>query len=173
MALPAGEPVTMGAILADSATWVAVSFVIFVVLVVWKAGPGILKGLDKRGIEIRSQLDEARQLREEAEKQLAEYQRKHAQAMDEAKEIVASAKREAASIQEKSEANLQALLARREQSALDKLAQAEANATQEVKAQAVAYAIESTNQIMAKKVTAKSDAALVDDAIGQVTARLQ
>ena len=54
---------------------VAIAFVIFVILVLWKGTRKITEGLDKRAERIRSQLDETQNLREEAQAALASYQR--------------------------------------------------------------------------------------------------
>ena len=57
--------------------WVAVSFFIFIgVLVYFGVHMKVASALDARALLIRKELEEARQLREEAEKVLADYQRK-------------------------------------------------------------------------------------------------
>ena len=45
---------------------VAIAFVIFIVLVVWKGTKKLTAGLDQRAEAIRKQLDETQNLREEA-----------------------------------------------------------------------------------------------------------
>jgi len=50
----------------DETFIVAIAFVIFVALVLWKGLSKITDGLDKRADAIRKQLDEAQNLREEA-----------------------------------------------------------------------------------------------------------
>ena len=76
--------------------WVLISFVLFMAIVIWKGVPGLIgKALDQRATAIRTELDEARRLREEAQQLLADYQRKAREAEDEAKSIVEAAKREA------------------------------------------------------------------------------
>ena len=56
--------------------WAAVAFVLFIAIV-WRAGAfgAIASALDDRTARIRRELDEARKLREEAEKVLAEYKK--------------------------------------------------------------------------------------------------
>lgn len=162
----------MSAFFADPSTWVYIGFVIFAAVFIWKAVPGMLKGLDERADGIRAQVDEARQLREEAEKMLNDYQRKHSQAladMASAEEIAAA---DAKSAREKARKSLKEMLARREKAALEKIAQAEASAVQEVRTEAVNYALAATEAILAKKVTAKVDTGLVDDAIGNIGTQL-
>ena len=74
---------------------VAIAFVIFVILVLWKGTRKITEGLDKRAERIRSQLDETQNLREEAQAALASYQRQQRDALAEAEQIIAQAEAEA------------------------------------------------------------------------------
>ena len=65
--------------------WVAVAFVLFIgVIVYFGAHKKMLDALDQRSARIKAELDEARRLREEAGKLLAEYQRKQREAEREA-----------------------------------------------------------------------------------------
>ena len=57
---------------------VAIAFVIFLALVLWKGTSRITAKLDNRAEEIRDQLDEARKLREAAQSTLASYERQAA-----------------------------------------------------------------------------------------------
>ncbi len=75
--------------------WVAVGFVIFVVLTVRPIAKAALAALDGRAERIKAQLDEAQTLREEAQKTLAEYERKQRDAVAETEKIVEHAKEEA------------------------------------------------------------------------------
>ncbi len=61
------------------------------------------EGLDARADKIKSDLDEARRLREEAQELLADYQRKRKEAEKEAGEILTAAKREAAALEKDAE----------------------------------------------------------------------
>ena len=47
--------------LNDPTFWVAVAFVVFAGLMVWKAAKPILAGIDARGERIKAELDEALQ----------------------------------------------------------------------------------------------------------------
>src|ERR671924_217513 len=71
-------------LLRDPEVWVAISFVIFVLLTVKPIARVVVKGLDSRAAKIKAQLDEARALRDEAERLLAEHQRKQIAAAKEA-----------------------------------------------------------------------------------------
>lgn len=63
--------------LEKDATWVAIGFILFILLLVYFKVPGqITKILDNRADKIRSELDEAKKLREEAQSMLADFQKK-------------------------------------------------------------------------------------------------
>src|SRR5204863_272172 len=65
--------------------WVAVAFVIFVGILIYVGVPKMLtNALDDRAKRVRTELDEARRLKEEAQKLLAEYRAKQRQADQEA-----------------------------------------------------------------------------------------
>ena len=81
--------------LQDPTFWVAVAFVIFVIAVFKPIKGALIGGLDAKIEEIRSEVEEAEKLREEAQSLLANYQRQQRQAMQDAENIVARAKEEA------------------------------------------------------------------------------
>ena len=77
-------------------TWVAIAFIILMGVFAWLGvHRTVLTALDHRADRIRGELDDARRLKEEAAKVLAEYKAKRATAEREAAEIVANAKAEA------------------------------------------------------------------------------
>jgi F-type H+-transporting ATPase subunit b len=158
--------------LSNPETWVAAAFIIFVALAAKPIGRAIGRGLDARADRIRAQLDEARSLRDEAERLLAEQQRKQIAAVKESEAIIAHAREEAERIHRESAANLEAAFGRREKMALDKIAQAEAQAVADVRNQAVAVAIAAAAKLLANNIdTAKADA-LVDDSIRELERKL-
>jgi F-type H+-transporting ATPase subunit b len=148
--------------------WVAVAFVIFIVLTARPIGRAIAKALDARSVRIKAQLDEARNLREEAERLLTENQRRQREALREAEDIIAHAQSEAERMRRDSAAALKASLARREKQALDKIAQAEAEATAEVRRQAVDVAIAAASRLLSESIDERRNEALVDTAIAQI-----
>ena len=152
--------------------WVAVAFVIFVAATAKPIWRGLTGALDGRSERIRAELDEAKRLREEARHTLAEYQRKQRQAAEEAEEIVNQAREDAARLREAAAQEIEAALARRERQALERITQAETEAVAEVRALAVDLAITATRQILAAKIDEKKAAALVDEAIADVDAKL-
>ena len=152
--------------------WVAVAFVIFVGLVVWKGLTPILAALDARSNRIRQQIEEARSLRAEAERALGEANRKVREATRETEGILAQARSEAERMKKQSAENLEATLKRREQNAMDKIAQAEARAVDEVRARAVEVAVAATARLLSEQMDGTRGDKLVEDAIAEVGRKL-
>jgi F-type H+-transporting ATPase subunit b len=152
---------------------VAIAFVIFVVLVLWKGMAKITVGLDKRAADIRQQLDEAQKLREEAQAVLASYQRQQRDALSQAEEIISRAKEDAERMKVDAAATLAATLKRREEQAVDRIAQAEAKALQDVRDQAVDLAIAATGKLIGDSMTQDVQGRLIGDATGELSTKLQ
>ncbi|MFQ5774469.1 MAG: F0F1 ATP synthase subunit B [Kiloniellaceae bacterium] len=152
--------------------WVAVAFVLFAAAVFRPIKRRLLAALDARGERIGAEIEEAQTLREEAQKLLAEYKRKQRDALDEAEEILNHAKTEAARLREQAEQDLEASLRRREQAAMEKIAQAEAQAVQEVRDQAVDVALAATARLIEANLDKKRSAALVEQAIRDLSDKL-
>ena len=156
----------------DVEFWIALAFIVAVVVLIKKAAPGITGGLDARATRIKDEIEEAKRLRAEAEATLADYQRKQRDALAEAQAIVARAKEDAERIGREAEAELDAALKRREASTLDKIAQAEAKALAEVRNVAVDVAIETTRLLLQETLDKARGSKLIDDAIEELPKRL-
>jgi F-type H+-transporting ATPase subunit b len=160
------------AILENPHTWVYLAFFIFVAL----AGPKIWKALaqmlDRRSLKIKSDLDEAQKLKDEAQALLAEYQRKQRDAMREAEEIIANAKGLAQRQIKDSGRKLEENLARREKASLEKISQAEAQALAEVRREAVDVATAAAAQVIRGQIDGARGGALIDQAIAEVEKKL-
>lgn len=159
--------------LANTNFIVLLGFLLFIAVLFKFNVPGMLGGLlDKRAEGIRDELDEAKALREEAQALLASYERKQKEVQEQADRIVAAAKKDAAVAADEAKEDLKASIARRLAAATDQIASAEAGAIKEVRDTAVTVAISAANDVIAKQMTAKDGAALIDDAIGEVAAKL-
>jgi F-type H+-transporting ATPase subunit b len=152
--------------------WVAIAFIVFAGLMVWKARKPVLDGIDARAERIKAELDEAQRLREEAQKALAEYKRKQRDAAKEAEELLANARHEADLLRNQAAEDLKQTLARREKAALEKIAQAETQAVQDVRAKAVDIAIAATAKLLSENVDPQRDQAMVDQAIKDLGRKL-
>jgi F-type H+-transporting ATPase subunit b len=164
----AHEPFYMG-----GEFWVAVAFVIFVGVAARTVFRVVAVALDDRADRIKSQIDEATRLAEEAQELLASYQHKQRDSAHEAEEMLAAARREAERISEVAAEDLDKALRRREQLAMERIAQAEAAAVAAVRSRAVEVALEATRLVLAEQATGKAADALVDAAIGEIPLKLK
>lgn len=153
--------------------WVLVAFLAFMAAVIWKARGAMMGSLDNRAKRIRHDIDEAQRLRDEAQGLLAEYQKKQREALGEAEAMVRQAEDEAKRLRARAEADLAASLKRREQQALDRIAQAEAQAVAEVRNLAADLAVAATQRLLTEKLDSAQAEGLVSAAIADLPKRLQ
>jgi F-type H+-transporting ATPase subunit b len=153
--------------------WLLVAFAIFVGLMARPVWAKMTGGLDQRAARIKADLDEARELREEAQAALANYQRKQRDAAKEAVEILRHAEEEAKRLTAEAEKSLAETLRRREAIARDKIAQAEAKAIGEVKDEAVEVALAATRALIAERLDAGRAEWLIDDAVRELPEKLK
>jgi F-type H+-transporting ATPase subunit b len=155
----------------DPETWVAIAFVIFVVVlgkILWSK---ITALLDKRAADITKALSEASRLREDAMKAKADAEKTLAQATSEAESILALARSEVQNMQARAAQSLQNQIALREQQALDRIAQSEAAAAKQVRDTAIDVALGATRALLREQVGSGRTAALIDDAIAELPRR--
>jgi F-type H+-transporting ATPase subunit b len=153
--------------------WVAIAFVMFVI-VLWRLGAhrSLVASIDARGSKIRDELGEAERLKTEAQKLLAEYQRKQREAEAEAASIIAQAKTEAEEIAAEAKTRMEEFVARRTKMAETKIAQAEQQALADVRAAAAEAAVQASEKILGETVKGKTAENLIAAAIRDVKARL-
>ncbi len=140
-------------ILHNPVFWVAASFILFVALSYKKISSILTKTLDDRSARISQELDAARKLREEAEAILAEYKRKQAEYMKEAEQMLVKARADAEDYRKNAEADLKASMDARTQQALDKIAQEESKAIQDVRNHVVDIALAAARSILIEHVS--------------------
>ena len=138
----------------DAPQWIALAMVVVFAILLWKRVPALIgKALDSKIAGIRAQLDEAAQLRSEAEAIRAEYEAKAAQAESEAATLLDRARAEAEGIVRQAESDASALVERRGRMAEDKIAAAAAES------------------LIREKLDAGADKALVDRTIAGLGTR--
>ena len=153
--------------------WVAVSFFIFLGLVLYLgAHKKIASALDARAAAIAKELAEAKRLREEAEKVLADYKRKEGDAAKEAQAIVSLATKEAEILAEETRRSMNEHFERRMKLAEDKIARAQAEALREVRNAAADAAVIAAQSLIAKSFTPETADKLVKQGIEALKSRL-
>ncbi|WP_417518221.1 F0F1 ATP synthase subunit B [Minwuia sp.] len=158
-----------GSMFSDPTFWVAIAFVAFFALIFYLKVPGkLVAQLDARADRIRSELEEAKRLREEAQELYADYQRKAEEAAKEADAIVAHAREESTRLAEKMRKDMEDSLNRRKAQAESKIAQAEQQAIEDVRNRAVDIATHAAANILREEMKGSSGTALIDNAISDI-----
>jgi F-type H+-transporting ATPase subunit b len=157
---------------ATAEFWVSIGLILFFALVAKRAYNLISVKLDERAEKIRERIDEAAKLAEEAQALLATYERKQREAAGEAEAIINNARREADRLAEQAAQDLDHHLKKREQAAVERIAQAEASALAEVRDLAVEVAMGATQKVLSQQLKAPQSKALIDQAIEELPQRL-
>src|ERR1700687_5025444 len=158
---------------AEPEFWVAVAFVVLMgVFAYFGIHRTVLKTLDHRSERIKAELDDARRLKEEAAKLLAEYKARHASAEREAQDIIASANAEADSIATDDRTKMDVFVVRRTRTAESKIALAEAQALADVRAAAADAAVAAASTILSQSVKGQIADDLLAKGIAEVREKL-
>jgi F-type H+-transporting ATPase subunit b len=159
-------------IFGNPETWVAVAFLLFVVLLGKILWTKVAELLDKRSDAIARALADAERLRAEAVAAKAAAEQTLAQATAEAEGILGQARDEVSRMQARAATSLQNAIALREQQALDRIAQSEAAAAKQVRDTAVDVALTATRSLLREQVGSGKSKDLVDQAIAELPKRL-
>lgn len=157
---------------AEPRNWVFIAFVLFFVLFGRKLWAALAGMLDDRATKVRTELEEAARLRQEAEAMLRDAEARRADALREAQALIEGAKAEAGRVAAAAGAEAEASAKRREQMALDRIAAAEKAAVDEVRLTAAEVATVAARQVIAEGLTAEADSRLIDHAITQLPSAL-
>jgi len=153
--------------------WVAVAFLLLMgVFRYFGVHRTILQALDHRRDRIKKELDDARRLKEEATKLVAEYRARRASAEREAQEIITNAKVDAERIASEAKAKMEDFVARRTKTAESKIAQAETQAIADVRAAAAEAAVTAASSIMTQSVKGSVADGLIAKGIQDVRSKL-
>jgi len=153
--------------------WVAVSFFLFIGGVLYLGvHKKIAAALDARAAAIAKEIEEARHLRDEADKVLADYREKQGNAAKEAQDIVDLASREAKALAAETSRSMKEHFDRRMKLAEDKIGRAEAEALREVRAAAADAAVNAAQLIIADKLTPDAADKLLKQGIDTVKTKL-
>ena len=160
-------------LLLEPELWVGVGFVMVIALLLYVGVPKLVGGmLDARSAAIKTELDEARRLREEAHALLEGFKQKAAGAEKEAEAILVEARAEAERFAAESRQALKTLIERRAKSAQDKIAQAEAAAVAEIRTLAADAATAAAQKLIVARLDEKRTGALIAQSIKDLPGKL-
>ena len=160
--------------LSNPELWVAVGLIVFVAIVIYAGAHKIALGaLDAKAATIKFDLDEAARIRAEAETMLADIRRQREETEAQGKAMLAEAEADAKRLAVEAKAKLEEQIARRTALADRRIANAETQATAEVKAAAAELAAQLAQTVLADRVKSMKSDPMVDQAVGQLAERLQ
>jgi F-type H+-transporting ATPase subunit b len=153
--------------------WVAIAFIILMAVFAWLGvHRTVLTALDHRAQRIKAEIDDARRLKDEAAKLLADYQARRASAEREAQEIVTNARAEAERVAAEAKTRMEDFVARRTKTAENKIALAEAQAVADVRAAAAEAAVAAASTVLSQSVKGSVADDLLTKGIAEVKAKL-
>lgn len=154
--------------LHDPTFYVAISFVIFLILIGRPVLKIILKMLDERGLNIKNMIDKATKTREEAEKVLNATKTQEGETLEQITAIKTHASFEAERIKSEARKKLEETIEREEGLTSEQISRAENQAIEDIKHEAVRMAVLSTQKILEDNVDKKVNDKLVDQALDEI-----
>jgi len=157
--------------LEKDATWVAIGFILFILLLVYFRVPGqITKILDNRADKIRSELDEAKKLREEAQSMLADFQKKNKEAEKNAKALIDEAKKLAKNYEKEAKSKFDENMERRKKLLDEKLKRAEVEALNQIKNDITDIVFDAIDKSLSNNnINKKASDRIIDSGIKEIT----
>jgi len=149
--------------------WIFLATILFFVLLgYFGIHKKIAGALDARAEGIKTELDEARRLREEAQALLASFNRKQKEAEEQADAIVKQARQDAENMATQARKDLSERIERRTAQAEAKIANAEAKAIADVQGKAADLALETAEKLIRGNMKPADHASLIKDGIAQM-----
>jgi len=162
----------MDSLLHNTSFIVAAATVVFCLFLLKKVFPLLGKALDDRSTQIEKDLDEALRLKEEAQALLSSYQRQHAKAEDEAKEILSNAKEQADLIVKDASKKIDEEISKRTKLAEQKIAQAENDVIRQIHDNAVDVTISAAKTLIMDNLSKDAADVVMDSAINDIGKKL-
>lgn len=145
--------------------WVAMAFVLVVIALGRPVGKTVITLLKKRIAAIIARINEASSLQEDAQKLLADYEKKFLGAKAEAEAILKKAQKEVDYFKKESLSKLEQDMRQKEKDAEDRLMNAKEKASQEISALTSELTIKSVKEAIAKHLDDASQSKLIDASI--------
>ncbi|MBE6452017.1 MAG: F0F1 ATP synthase subunit B [Alphaproteobacteria bacterium] len=148
--------------------WVAMSFMLVVVGLTYPITKLARKMLKKRSRLIAKRIEDATNLKEDAQKLLAEYERKYRRAKQEAQEILQRSEREVLLLRKESLNKLENAMKTRERDAKARIDAAQSKAIKEVANITVTRTVKTVKKVLSEVMTDKDYSRLIDASIAEL-----
>lgn len=148
--------------------WVGAAFVLVVLLLMRPVGKALLGMLRGRAETIRNRIDEAVALKEEAQKLLADYERKFRGVEKEVSAILTKSEREIEAVKKENLANLEHEMTQKEQEAKARLKVAEDAALREIASKTSDLTMQAVRRILDDSLDERALSQLIDKSIANL-----
>jgi len=152
----------------DETAWVAIAFVLFIILVWKKGSQAITSMLDNRSLLIENELKQAKSLKEEALEELRQTLQIQKNISEEADNIIKEAKENAKKIIEEAKVKSSEIIKRKEDQANQKILALETEAINNIKKISSNIIIESSKTYINQKLNAKEKANLITKSSNEI-----
>ena len=137
----------------DATFWVAISFLIFIILLIYFKIPSKVKNvLDENINQIKKQVEESEKLKEEAKRQLAEYEKRIGDSKSEVNKMIKDANDQAEKNVIKSNEIFHKLLEVRKKNTEEKIKQLKNQALKDIKNASINIAFESIEKLLINSI---------------------
>lgn len=148
--------------------WVAMSFVLVVVGLVYPIGKLAKKMLRKRARLIAKRIEDATNLKEDAQKLLANYESKFRGVKQEVQEIIQRSEKEINLMRKDSLSKLENAMAVRERDAKARVKSAQSEALREIAEITAQKTVNTVKKVLNNIMTAKDCSRMIDDSISEL-----
>ena len=156
-------------ILDDATLWVAISFIIFIILVFKPLKNMMLTSLDNKILELKSQLEESKKLKEDAEKLFAEQNKKYEETLIKIKKLNEDAIYESKIIKKKIEEDIKNTLLRKDKGFKQLSAQMELKVREDLKNEIIKKTLHYTEFKIKKKLKKSHNSKLISESLSKLT----
>lgn len=148
--------------------WVGIAFILVVLALAKPVGSLVKSMLNKRIDGITKRIHDAANLRDEAQKLLAEYEKKFLRADDEAKTILTKSQKEIDYIRKENLSKLEAEMKMKEKEAEDRITAAKEKAAKEISDLTSELTIKAVKKAIAENLDDKTQDKLINDSINLI-----
>jgi len=152
----------------DETAWVAIAFILFIILVWKKGNQAITSLLDNRSLLIKNELDQAKSLKEEALEELRQSLQTQKNISEEADKILKEAKENAKRIIEEAKIKSSEIIKRKEDQAEQKILALENDAINNIKKITGNIIIESSKIYINDKIDKEENSKLITKSSSEI-----
>ena len=156
-------------ILDDATLWVAISFILFILLVFKPLKNQVSDALEKKIDDLKKEIDESKKLKAEAESIFKEQKSKQEKNLKKIQQIKNDTVHQILDINKKINEEIKVALKRREHNFIQISSQMERKILEEIRAEILKKTIFYTEHRLKKKITEKHNSKLINDSLKKLT----